>query len=300
MSLAGKIVDVDQKSLTNLIREKSELDGDGATLVGQAFGGSSPKIKLNRMQTNSERDEQKGFEQLLRGIYAGIRNPRAHENYQDDKNIADTVICFIDYVIERIATCEIYFSLDEFKKRVFDPLFVERDDYAEVIVSEIPYDNLEDAASCTIREREQGDPKKLQFFFKAIFNRADEEQTKHIVDVFSEELRSSRNSNQMINLIRYLPELLWSLVDNDVKLRSESSMIESLKEGKIDIFGSGIESGQFGTWAAQRGKYFSLQRELSTAIIELLWPNWYTQNYVAEYFFFNLSSIITEQDQISE
>ena len=34
-------------SLTETIRDKSGLEGDGSSLVGQAFGGNNPKIKLN-------------------------------------------------------------------------------------------------------------------------------------------------------------------------------------------------------------------------------------------------------------
>lgn len=57
------------KVLTDLVRTKSKVDGNGASMVGQAFGGSTPPLKLNRMQKISEIDEQRGFEQLLRGLY---------------------------------------------------------------------------------------------------------------------------------------------------------------------------------------------------------------------------------------
>jgi Protein of unknown function (Hypoth_ymh) len=32
--------------LSDLLRNKSGIEGDGAPLIGQALGGSSPKIKL--------------------------------------------------------------------------------------------------------------------------------------------------------------------------------------------------------------------------------------------------------------
>ena len=118
------------KYLTNIIREKSKVGGDGAGLIGQAFGGQSPKIKINKMATTSEIDEQKGYEQILRGIYCGIRNPRSHEQYQDVKEVADPIIIFINYLAEMIKSTKSYFQLEEYKNRVFDPLFVEREDYA--------------------------------------------------------------------------------------------------------------------------------------------------------------------------
>lgn len=42
-SYSNAIIDA-MKFLTDLIREKAKLDGDGANLVGQAFGGKAPPI----------------------------------------------------------------------------------------------------------------------------------------------------------------------------------------------------------------------------------------------------------------
>jgi uncharacterized protein (TIGR02391 family) len=72
--------------LTNVIREKSGIEGDGEGLVGQALGGNSPRLRVNKFQTQSEQDEQKGLVQVLIGIYKGIRNPRSHEIIEDDES----------------------------------------------------------------------------------------------------------------------------------------------------------------------------------------------------------------------
>ena len=42
--------------LGDLIREKSGLEVDGVALVGQAFGGDSPKLKVGKLQTESGRN----------------------------------------------------------------------------------------------------------------------------------------------------------------------------------------------------------------------------------------------------
>jgi uncharacterized protein (TIGR02391 family) len=69
------------RHLSKIIREKSGLDGDGTILAGQAFGGEEPKLRINRLQTQSEKDEQKGFLHMVSGLYSAIRNPRTHEDY---------------------------------------------------------------------------------------------------------------------------------------------------------------------------------------------------------------------------
>jgi len=66
--------------LTNVLRERSGVDGDGAALVGQALGGDAPKLRVNPLQSESERNVQKGNDQLPRGISLAIRNHGATNN----------------------------------------------------------------------------------------------------------------------------------------------------------------------------------------------------------------------------
>ncbi len=288
------------KELTSIIREKAGIDGDGASLVGQAMGGQSPKIKLNKMESTSEANEQRGFEQLLRGLYIGVRNPRTHETYNDTKEMADAVIVFLNFIHKKISNTKIFFELEDFKNRVFDRLFVEKDDYAELIVGEVPYDELVDTAVSVLCDRSKGDMNKLQYFFRAIFNRADQDQTDGIMRVMSKELRSVNSETDMVDIISLLQGDRWCLVENDAKIRAENSMIESVKQGKFDIHNGGIQSGHLGTYASTRGEYFTHEKELVTAIIDLLRCNWYTQNYVAEFFFDYLSSIVKGDNQVHD
>jgi uncharacterized protein (TIGR02391 family) len=60
-------------------RSGLRLDGDG--LMNQAFGCENriPAIQFNNLQTDAERDEQKGFMFLYKGI-VGLRNAKAHSN----------------------------------------------------------------------------------------------------------------------------------------------------------------------------------------------------------------------------
>jgi uncharacterized protein (TIGR02391 family) len=123
--------------LTELIREKANLEGDGVSLVGQAFGGANPKIKVTKLQSQSDKDIQAGTEAMLRGIYQAIRNPRSHEKYSDSKDDADAIIVFIDYLLKVINKSRAVFSLDECIASVFDPNFVGNERYAPLIVSKI-------------------------------------------------------------------------------------------------------------------------------------------------------------------
>ncbi len=67
------------KGLAQRIRDKGEVDGDGARLVDKVFSVEQPILALNTLQTETEKTEHKGFASLLKGCFAAVRNPLAHE-----------------------------------------------------------------------------------------------------------------------------------------------------------------------------------------------------------------------------
>ena len=67
------------KGLAERIREMSKVDADGAKLVDYVFAIEKPILAFNTLQTETERSEHKGFAALLKGCFAAVRNPLAHE-----------------------------------------------------------------------------------------------------------------------------------------------------------------------------------------------------------------------------
>lgn len=69
------------KSIASKIRTLSGMDGDGAQLVQSAFGtpsGGQPVLAINDLLTETDRGEQRGFTNLLVGLFGTIRNPLGH------------------------------------------------------------------------------------------------------------------------------------------------------------------------------------------------------------------------------
>jgi uncharacterized protein (TIGR02391 family) len=67
------------KSIASKIRSMSGLTGDGADLVQQAFGlNGGPLLAINALATDTDKGEQRGFTNLLVGLFGTIRNPLAH------------------------------------------------------------------------------------------------------------------------------------------------------------------------------------------------------------------------------
>jgi uncharacterized protein (TIGR02391 family) len=122
-NFTGAILDA-MYFLSDLVRERTGLESDGVALVGQAFGGNSPKLKVSPLQTESDWNVQRGVEQLLRGMYQTVRNPRSHGKIEDNEDDSQAIILFVNYLVKLIGQSKSPFSKTEFVSRVFDPNFV--------------------------------------------------------------------------------------------------------------------------------------------------------------------------------
>jgi uncharacterized protein (TIGR02391 family) len=69
------------KSISAKLRSLSGLTSDGAELVQQTFAigaDGNPILAINSLRTETERGEQRGFVNLVVGLFGVIRNPLAH------------------------------------------------------------------------------------------------------------------------------------------------------------------------------------------------------------------------------
>jgi uncharacterized protein (TIGR02391 family) len=65
------------------IRKTTGIDADGDALVNKAFSLENPVIVLSELESESGQNDQKGFMQIFKGAFQGIRNPKAHSLAND-------------------------------------------------------------------------------------------------------------------------------------------------------------------------------------------------------------------------
>lgn len=69
------------KFLNNAVKGRSgETTRDGQSLMLHVFAEGAPVLRLNRLRSQSQKDEQAGYKFIFAGAMTGIRNPRAHEH----------------------------------------------------------------------------------------------------------------------------------------------------------------------------------------------------------------------------
>ena len=93
------------KGIASVIRERTGLTSDGSDLIRDAFLGNNPLIKINNYITDTEKSEQKGFGNLLLGIFGTFRNPTAHAakiEWNLEEQDAFDILSIVSYAMRRI------------------------------------------------------------------------------------------------------------------------------------------------------------------------------------------------------
>lgn len=95
------------KSVAEKLRSLSGLTSDGAELVDQALAFKSviPHLALSSLETESQQSEQKGFMNLLRGLFGTFRNTTAHApkiTWKIDEQDALDILSLISLIHRRL------------------------------------------------------------------------------------------------------------------------------------------------------------------------------------------------------
>ena len=67
------------KSVADKLRRKAADTGDGAALIDAALSSDTPILVINPFLSESERSEQRGFANLIKGVFGMFRNVTAHQ-----------------------------------------------------------------------------------------------------------------------------------------------------------------------------------------------------------------------------
>jgi uncharacterized protein (TIGR02391 family) len=252
--------------LSDVIRERSGLEGDGVALIGQAFGGNSPKLKVNRLQSESDQNVQRGVEALLRGIYQAIRNPRSHGAITDDERDATAIVLFLDYLLRIVDKSKSPFSLPAFVARVLDSGFVPNERYAKLLVDEIPSSKRLLVCREVFARRNEATATKVNYFFQTILPLLTGDEFADLADLVSLELRESDDDDLIRFVLGAFPASFWLALSEVARLRAEHKLIQSVINGRYNKDKGKVSSGGLGTWATNILGEFTLKTELWQAV----------------------------------
>lgn len=93
------------KGLVKRIQDMADVTYDGQNLMEKVFKDEDPILIVNNFQSKSEKDEHRGFRNLLIGIVAMFRNPASHElkvEWDMSEQDALDILAMISYCHRRL------------------------------------------------------------------------------------------------------------------------------------------------------------------------------------------------------
>ena len=95
------------KSVADKLRERTGFTDDGAGLVDRTLAGDSPIIAISALETDSEKSEQRGFANLIKGAFGMFRNTTAHApkiSWAVNRDDAEEVFILLSMIHKRART----------------------------------------------------------------------------------------------------------------------------------------------------------------------------------------------------
>lgn len=95
------------KELNKAVKEKVKIkldkELDGASLMQRVFSSDNPLLMVeDNMETQSNKDTQKGYMMMFSGAMSAIRNPKAHENMVISKDDAIRKLMFASMLMYKL------------------------------------------------------------------------------------------------------------------------------------------------------------------------------------------------------
>jgi uncharacterized protein (TIGR02391 family) len=89
-------------AVKRIVRDTDGRELDGAGLMTTAFSPQNPVIRLSAMITETDRNIQQGYMQIMAGSMTGIRNPKAHGNLNPDSLKALHLIALASLLMHKV------------------------------------------------------------------------------------------------------------------------------------------------------------------------------------------------------
>lgn len=88
--------------LKKIYKKISGIEEDGDTLFTTLFSANKPILKFEDVSTKSGKNTQRGFMQMFQGMWAALRDPKAHENVLLTKEKAIDRLIFLSMLMKKV------------------------------------------------------------------------------------------------------------------------------------------------------------------------------------------------------
>lgn len=261
-----------------VLREKSGLENvDGTKLVNDTLLGSNPMILVNRNETTTEKDIQQGIGFSFKGLMQAIRNPMSHENTAFSQYDSEAIILYINYLLDRVDQSGGYTKIDNITNLLFDKDFTATEEYAELLLKEVPSKKKYDLLVELYQRRGELPTNTLSFFIQKLFDSLPKTSKGEFLRMVSTSLLICKNDKELRMYLHYFMLPTYSDIDRLAQLRIEAFILKAIHDGRMeaafapDTFETTQKcnsAGSLATWVQDPRKYGLLtnKAELQNAL----------------------------------
>lgn len=217
--------------LTTEIRKKSDLtDSDGVDLINKAFSEKQPLIKINKLETTTDKNKHRGIMDLSKGLIEYFRNPMSHSKQEYSKKVADAILVLLDEVIlEEIVGSKSINSIDDWYLEITNELFPNTERYAKNLISTIPNNKYYELSVMLYKNR-NNIPKLKDKIIDELVNNLSSEEFKDYCDVIESDLFGDVQEKEIISSLKFISTNIWKNLSNLAKTKIEDMALEDISK----------------------------------------------------------------------
>lgn len=281
--------------LTSEIRKKSDLtDSDGVDLINKAFSEKQPLIKINKLETTTDKNKHRGIMDLSKGLIEYFRNPMSHSKQEYSKKVADAILVLLDEVIlEEIVGSKSINSIDDWYLEITNELFPNTERYAQNLISTIPNNKYYELSVMLYKNR-NNIPKLKDKIIDELVSNLSPEEFKDYCDVIERDLFGNAQEKEIISSLKFISTNIWKKLSNLTKTKIEDMALEDISKLYLDFEYDGgdyIPSEQQNGYILENSIHilenFSNLQDIINIIIEKLTidSNEFLQDYLFDKYF---------------
>ena len=220
--------------LMNEIRKKSDLqDNDGVDLINKAFSENNPLIKINKMQTQTEKNKQRGITDLSRGIVEYFRNPMSHAKQNYSKEIADAILIIIDKVLlEEIMQSKSINSIDDWYLEVTSELCPNTNRYAKNLADNIPNNKVYELIIQLYKNKINLKDEKI-IIIDELIKKLNEEEFSEYCSIIEADIFGKNKEEDIVKIIKFISEKVWQNFNDLSKVKIEDMVLEDIRKCSV-------------------------------------------------------------------
>ena len=291
--------------LTTEIRKKSDLtDSDGVDLINKAFSEKQTLIKINKLETTTDKNKHRGIMDLSKGLIEYFRNPMSHSKQEYSKKVADAILVLLDEVIlEEIIGSKSINSIEEWYLEITNDLFPNTERYAKSLISAIPKNKYYELAVMLYKNRNNITKLKDKIIDELV-NNLSEEEFKDYCEVIENDLFGNITENDVISSLKFISTNIWNKLSDLAKSKVEDVAKEDISNLYLDFeyeCGNYILSEQKNGYILENSIHilenFSNLQDIIDVIVEkaTVNSNEFLQDYLFEKYFFLIMSKSTKK-----